>query len=207
MTLAAHGELPSRIQTRGRCAGAAVDDEVAVRLAAYLDILARWNRTINLTALDIEPPSDEAIDRLVIESVVAAKHVRPDEHVVLDVGSGGGSPALPLKLALPRLQFVLVESRVRKAAFLREAVRHLELRDVVVENRRLEDLDRSLEVDLVTLRAVRCDAALIAAIRRLKRSTGRIFWFGSEESALPVSGDTETFALVQERQSRLLISL
>ncbi len=205
MTLSAHGELPSRIQARGSSAGVSIDDQLAARLAAYLEILARWNRTINLTALELEPPGDDAIDRLAIESVVAAQYVRPDEHLVLDVGSGGGSPALPLKIALPRLRFVLVESKIRKAAFLREAVRHLELRDVEVENRRLEDLEPASRADLVTLRAVRLDGATVGAIRCLVRPQGRIFLFGSGHSTSTVLEDAEVVALVAERQSYLTI--
>jgi 16S rRNA (guanine527-N7)-methyltransferase len=205
MTRSAGGELPSRIRARGSAAGAVIDDELANRLAAYVEILARWNRKINLTALELEPPTDDAIDRLVIESVVAAQYVRPDEEFVLDVGSGGGSPALPLKLVLPRLRFVLVESKVRKAAFLREAVRHLELRDVDVENRRLEDLARGRRADLVTLRAVLLDAALAEAMRSVMKPDGRIFFFGSAQTDASVLKDVQVVPLVSERQSFLSI--
>ena len=202
MTPAADSDLRARIRARASRAGADVDETLARRLAAYLEILARWNRKINLTSLDVDPPSDEAIDRLVIESVVAATFVNADEHVVLDVGSGGGSPALPLKLALPRLRFILVESKVRKAAFLREAVRHLELDGVEVENRRVEDLGgMASRVDLVTLRAVRVDESLEAAIRGVLRSAGRIFLFGSA----PVS--EKSISLVAERLSSLTIGM
>ncbi len=58
----------------------------------------------------------------------------------MDVGSGGGSPAIPLKLAVPRLRLTMVEAKARKSAFLREAVRHLGLEQRSVETARYEEL-------------------------------------------------------------------
>jgi 16S rRNA (guanine527-N7)-methyltransferase len=201
------GDLSSRIAARASTAGAAVDETLARRLAAYTELLARWNRTINLTALKIDPPDDEAIDRLLIESIVAAKYVNADEHFVIDVGSGGGSPALPLKLALPRLRFVLVESKARKAAFLREAVRHLELADVVVEHQRIETLAEHMpRADLVMMRAVRIDAPMARAIAQLLATNGRAFLFGSTETPeRDCFSATDVHPLVDERRSSLRI--
>lgn len=197
------GDLPRRIADRASRVGAPIDDALAGKLADYLELLARWNRTINLTALAVDPPGDEAIDRLVVESIVASRHVRADETRVLDVGSGGGSPAIPLKLAVPRLHFVLVESRSRKAAFLREAARQLSLDHVSVENRRLEDVALSPAADVVTMRAVRADAALMASVTQLARPDGRLLMFASSATARPPG--VETVPLVPERQSVLLM--
>lgn len=197
--------LPSRILKRASKAGAPVGQELAERLAAYLELLARWNDRINLTGLPVDPPTDEAIDRLLVEPVAAARYVEPHEALVLDVGSGGGSPALPLKLAVPRLRFVLVESKARKAAFLREAVRHLALEGVEVEHRRLEDVPpRTEHVDLVTVRAVRIDRALMATLRRFVEPHGRVFAFTAADSKLPASG--EAHVLVPERRSYVVIA-
>ena len=74
-----------------------LDESLASSLVTYYELLARWNRKINLTSL--EDP-DEAIDRLLLEPVIAARHLSPAVVNVMDVGSGGGSPALPLALAL-----------------------------------------------------------------------------------------------------------
>src|SRR5206468_1311667 len=111
----------------GSTAGVPVGEDLADQLAAYLALLSRWNKKINLTALDVATPSDDAVDRLIVEPLAAARLLVPEDRTCIDVGSGGGSPAIPLKIAVPRLQMLMVESRARKAAFLNEAVRQLEL--------------------------------------------------------------------------------
>lgn len=181
--------VAARIGARAQRAGVTVSPILGVSLAAYLELLARWNGKINLTALDVDGPSDEAIDRLIIEPLVAAEHIRPSETFCIDVGSGGGSPAIPLKLAVPRLRVMLVEAKVRKSAFLREAVRQLGLSSVEVENRRFEELLGRAglieSADLVTIRAVRVDRTLLGGIAGLLRPGGRLFWFDSSGSAGP----------------------
>jgi 16S rRNA (guanine527-N7)-methyltransferase len=175
-------EPAARIADRAARVAIPIETGVPQQLAEYLQLLARWNRRINLTALKVDPPTDEAIDRLLIEPLVAAGRIEPSDRLAVDVGSGGGSPALPMKIAAPALRMVLVESRVKKCAFLREAVRHLGLTDVSVENERVEDLARRSELqgaaDLVTMRAVAPSHELWGSIRALVKPGGRFFWFG-----------------------------
>jgi 16S rRNA (guanine527-N7)-methyltransferase len=131
-------EFSDRVSRRARKAGVRVQDGLVERLEAYYRLLESWNARINLTALDLVNGPDSTIDRLLIEPLVAARHL-PDDARVIDIGSGGGSPAIPLQLARPDLRLTLVEAKVRKCAFLREAGRHLEL-DILVENSRYEAL-------------------------------------------------------------------
>ena len=131
-------DFEQAIHARLGIAGVRIDARAASSLARYLTLLARWNRRINLTAFDLDRPADHAIDRLIVEPVLAAADVRDRDRVVIDIGSGGGSPALPLKIVLPHVRLTLIEARVRKSAFLREAVRELNLDDVDVETFRLE---------------------------------------------------------------------
>ena len=172
------------------------------RLDAYLELLARWNTRINLTALPVEPLADEAVDRLVIEPLEAARHVNGTDRVAVDIGSGGGSPAIPLKLAAPHLHMVLVESKVRKAAFLREVVRTLGLGDIEVANCRFEAFE-SAPVHLVTLRAVRPDLKLIMGITSLLRTEGRLFWFISFDQIRSAAAAKKLHALELESEQRL----
>jgi 16S rRNA (guanine527-N7)-methyltransferase len=169
------------VRARAEHAGVEVGDDLRDALAAYLALLARWNRKINLTSFDLEVPTDAAIDRLVIEALVAAPLVRTTDRVAIDVGSGGGSPALPLRLACPQLEMVLVEVRERKAAFLREAVRELGLSNVRVEVSTFEQLaassKRGARADLVTMRAVRADEEIWEGISAVLAPAGRILWF------------------------------
>ncbi len=158
-----------------------VSSGLAAALAFYVGLLAKWNTTINLTALPLDPPDENALDRLIIEPLVAVRLVSASARLAMDIGSGGGSPALPMKLALPAVRFVLVESKVRKAAFLREAVRQLEIGDVEVANCRFEELltrpDVRGAMDLVTLRAVKTDTSLWAGIEGVLKPGGHVILF------------------------------
>jgi len=112
-------------------------EELVEKLETFYSLLYRWNQKINLTSI-ADP--DEAIDRLLLEPLLAARHVPPSATRLMDIGSGGGSPAIPLKLALPHLHLTMVEAKVRKSAFLREASRQLGLTATDVETMRVEEL-------------------------------------------------------------------
>ena len=134
-------ELRDRLRRRAKRAGVDLTPELAERLERYYALLSKWNAKINLTSFRLEPAGqDEAVDRLLIEPLVAARHVPPEATTVIDIGSGGGSPAIPLALAAPRLHLRMVESKTRKAVFLREAVRELDLGRGEVETSRFEEL-------------------------------------------------------------------
>jgi len=207
-------DVRSRLQRRAKRAGEDPSLGFLTKAEAYLELLLRWNTRINLTALPLNPPSDEALDRLVIEPLVAARQVTDEDHLAIDVGSGGGSPGLPFHLARPAVAMILVEVKVRKSAFLREAVRQLDLDTVQVENRRFEELlsrtDLLESVDLVTLRAVRPNAALWNTVQAFLRPGGRVLWFGSGaagggEGIAPSLQEAGRVSLVPQRGSRLII--
>jgi len=134
---------------------------------------------------------------------------------MLDIGSGGGSPAIPLKLAMPALNLTMVESKTRKSAFLREAVRVLNLADAAVETARAEDLLTRSELvesqDLVTIRAVRIEEKLLTKIQAFLRLGGRILLFrstGGTEAPPPATPPLvyeATWTLVESLRSRLVI--
>lgn len=158
---------------------------LAERLVAYFELLERWNRTINLTSLS-DP--DEAIDRLLLEPVAAAASL-PRNARLIDLGSGGGSPAIPLALAGSASRLVMVESRSRKAAFLRESVRELGL-PAVVENARFEDLAGQVnyreQMEVVSIRAVRLDSAAFEASAAFLGSDGQVALFEAATAASPL---------------------
>lgn len=164
------------------------------QLRRYLALLGHWNDRINLTAFQLDPPGNDAVDRLIVEPVVAARFVGSNNQYCIDIGSGGGSPAIPMKIVCPLLRLTMVEARVRKCAFLREAVRTLGLDRTHVETARFDISwvkKHGTRADLLTMRAVRIDAALWRAIDEVVDSSGRIFHFGSltdadyADSAIP----------------------
>ena len=120
-------EFQDRLARRARRAGLTIRPELGAQLEVYYRLLATWNEKINLTGLNLSEFGPESLDRLLIEPLVAASHVRPAVRSVLDIGSGGGSPALPLALALPDVTLLMVEAKTRKSVFLREALRALGL--------------------------------------------------------------------------------
>ena len=204
--------LKSRLAKRSRREGLDLGPELAERLVAYLDLLYRWNERINLTALS-DP--DEAVDRLVLEPLAAAKFVPGSARSLLDIGSGGGSPAVPLKLAVPRLQLRMVEAKTRKAAFLRELIRTLGLQDTDVEPLRYEELlakpDLHEAVDLVTVRAVRVESGVFMTLQAFLPPGGRLFLFrGGSGPDVPVNlppplAWEATKPLVSSLRSRLVV--
>ncbi len=175
--------LEERLVRRSERAGLGLTAVQASEIAVYLGLLAKWNAKINLTSLPLEPATDAAIDRLVVEALAAERLVEPGARLAIDIGSGGGSPAVPIKVLRRDLGFVLVESKVRKCAFLREVVRELDLEHVEVANQRLEELlarpDLHESAEVVTLRAVRTDGRLWKSLQALVRAGGRVVHFGS----------------------------
>ena len=169
--------LAMRIAARASRAGLHVADPLLQSLAAYVGLLMRWNRRINLTAL---ADDDRGLDKLVVEPLVAAQRLPRPGVSITDVGSGGGSPAIPMKLADPAVRLRMVESRTRKAAFLREAARQLGLEKTVVEACGYEDLaarEDAEESDVVTVRAVRIGNRTLQRIQPLVKPGGAVFLF------------------------------
>ncbi|MGE0460412.1 MAG: 16S rRNA (guanine(527)-N(7))-methyltransferase RsmG [Vicinamibacterales bacterium] len=209
-------ELRERIRRRARHANVAVSPELLQGLEQYYQLLARWNAKVNLTAFKLAPGGeDEAVDRLLLEPVAAARHLPADASQLLDAGSGGGSPAIPLKLAAPHLHLRMVEVKTRKAVFLREAIRDLSLTDAVVETARFEELLSHPELheaaDVVTIRAVRIEPRVLITLQAFLRPGGQLFLFrgpgGGDlaESATPPLMWKATYPLLESLRSRLVV--
>ena len=169
-------ETAERVRTRAKAVGVAIPAHIEGRLIAYFDLLTRWNAKINLTALT---DTDAAIDRLLLEPVAAAATL-PRYLDLIDLGSGGGSPAIPLALALEARRLVMVESRGRKAAFLSEATRSSGL-NAIVANARFETIGAqgtyAGQMDAVSIRAVRPDLATLALAKAFLKPGGKIALF------------------------------
>jgi 16S rRNA (guanine527-N7)-methyltransferase len=209
-------DLRDRICKRARRAGADVSPPLAAGLEQYFSLLAKWNAKINLTSFQLDPSvNDEAIDRLLIEPVVAARHVPSSARLAIDIGSGGGSPAIPLLLAAPHLQVRMVESKTRKAVFLREALRELGVNRATVETSRFEELLTRPELheglDLVTIRAVRVEPRTLVGLQAFLKPGGLLFLFRGPGGAdvagalTPPLSWQATFPLVDALRSRLVI--
>lgn len=151
--------LRARLDAGLEALGLALDAPTRARLIDYIALLARWNRTYNLTA--VRDP-DEMVARHLLDSLALAPHLPPGD--LADLGSGAGLPGIPLALAHPTRRVQLVEANGKKARFLREAKRALALDAVsVVEARAEAGPPDGVRVALVTARAL-ADLALLSRL-------------------------------------------
>ena len=121
------------------------------RLRAYVDLLAKWNRTYNLTAIR-EP--ERMVTHHVLDALAILSHLAPPAGArVLDVGSGGGVPGIPLAIAQPDWRVTLLDSNSKKTTFLTQAVIELALENVDVATARVEAFASAAPYDVVVSRA------------------------------------------------------
>ncbi len=113
--------------------GLELDAGVRGRLMAYLGLLARWNKTYNLTAIH-EP--ERMLTHHLLDSLAVLPHVTADR--LLDVGSGGGLPGIPLAMARPAMHVTLLDASQKKCAFMQQAAIELGLKNVEVVHARAE---------------------------------------------------------------------
>ncbi|CAD86387.1 MULTISPECIES: 16S rRNA (guanine(527)-N(7))-methyltransferase RsmG [Nitrosomonas] len=118
------------------------------RLLRYIELIAKWNSTHNLTS--VRNP-ESMITRHMLDSLVILPHVSGPG--IVDVGSGAGFPGIPVALARPEWQVTLVESNQKKAAFLLQAVLELGLPNISVKQGRVEKIKLENKVDTVVSRA------------------------------------------------------
>lgn len=155
------------------------------QLQAYLDLLLRWNARTNLTA--VRDP-EQIVTRHFGESLFAARVLRDDGAFstgvpvsLADVGSGAGFPGIPIKLFAPEIHLTLIESRNKKATFLKEAIRTLELENAEVYPGRAEHWGKTAQV--VTMRAVEHFGSVLPVAAGLLSVGGRLCLLGGSKAA------------------------
>jgi len=144
----------------------------AGRLAQYLALLAKWNRTFNLTAIR-EP--ERMITHHVLDALAVLPHLPPRPGLrLLDVGSGGGVPGIPLAIARPDWRVVMLDSNHKKTAFLQQAVIELALGNAEAVTARVEDYAADAPFDVVISRAFSDLATFAQASARLLAPGGQL---------------------------------
>ena len=148
-----------------------LSEQQLTQISTYIDLLLRWNARINLTSIRDE---ENIVTRHFGESFFACRIAMPHHPTRLaDVGSGAGFPGLPIKIYAPKTHVTLIESNNKKATFLREVIRALNLAEADVFAKRAEDFPAG-SVDLVTLRAVERFESALQAAARLVAPSGRL---------------------------------
>jgi 16S rRNA (guanine527-N7)-methyltransferase len=157
-----------------RAVGVSLSQDAANKLLLFREELTRWNRKVNLTA--ITDPT-EILEKHFIDSLAVVPQLAGATSL-LDIGSGGGFPGIPIKLALPNLDVTLLESSGRKVAFLKHALATLEVGDSIraVEGR-AEGEPRAEKVaiaEVVISRAVQAPDDWVALGRTYVAAGGRL---------------------------------
>lgn len=140
----------------------ALDESVQGKLIDYLLLLHKWNKAYNLTA--IRDPQQMLIRHL-LDSLAVLPHVRPGR--IIDVGSGGGLPGIPLAICLPQASLTLLDSNGKKTRFLTQVKGELGLENVEVVHGRVEEFKPQQHFDTVITRAYASIAGILNSSRHL----------------------------------------
>jgi len=169
--------------------------EGAIRqLKQFVELAWQWNSKINITAAKSK---EEIVTRHILDSLTALKCLSNNTQTVLDIGSGGGFPAIPLAITNPLTHFILVERVPKKCAFLNRAKRKLGLTNITVENFDLQDLTLKDKVTFAITRAVRVDSNLKSIL--ISKGIEKIITFTSEKTN---SEKTYSYNLIGESKNR-----
>lgn len=145
-------------------------DRGEATLLAYLALLDKWNRVYNLTAVR-EP--ERMVTHHLLDSLAVVPFFNGDS--VLDVGSGGGLPGIPLAVVRPELRVTLIDSVAKKTAFLQQAKAELVLNNLSVVTGRVEDFRPDTGFDVIVSRAFSELVEFVTLTRHLLEPGGR--WF------------------------------
>ena len=147
---------------------------VQQKLVHYIQLIARWNKTFNLTAIrDVE----EMVSKHLLDSLVVQPYVEGDK--ILDVGSGAGLPGIPFAITSPEKRFTLIDSNGKKTRFLMQAKIDLKLDNVEVVNKRVEDYQPTehghrLYFDVITARAYASTDDILSSTAHLQDASTTI---------------------------------
>ncbi|MDT8283759.1 MAG: 16S rRNA (guanine(527)-N(7))-methyltransferase RsmG [Gammaproteobacteria bacterium] len=181
--------------------------EMQQKLVHYIQLIARWNKTFNLTAIrDVEQMvSKHLLDSLVVQPFV-------DSSLVLDVGSGAGLPGIPFAITSPDKHFVLIDTNGKKTRFLMQAKIDLKLDNVEVIHQRVQDYQPMKEghriyFDVITARAYAAVDDILSNTLHLQDKTTSILvmqgkldeHFNSAQHKLVESFSLDVYGLEAER--------
>jgi 16S rRNA (guanine527-N7)-methyltransferase len=201
-------EFPdARIADALRPFGIAASADLCQAIREYISSLLLWNQKVNLTSITSPP---EILQRHFGESLFAVPAVPIRARRLADVGSGAGFPGLALRLLLPDAEVTLIEPNAKKATFLAEVARKLDLARVCVRRERTEGIELDGPIaDVVTARAIGDFDSLLAWSGRALAPAGQlVLWVGS--ASVPVLQSHASFSWkppirIPKSQNRVLL--
>src|SRR5271156_5161841 len=187
--------------------GIATTRALCASIRAYVELLLRWNQKIALTT--ITGPV-EILRRHFGESLFAVNEVPIRHGRLADVGTGAGFPAIPISMAVPELECVLIESNQKKATFLSEVVRTLNLQRIRIFRGRMEAYQiLGQKFDFVVSRALGMHRELLRWSENQLGADGNIiYWIGDEDGAKianDISWNWRALSRIPDSQNRSLL--
>ena len=144
-----------------------ITDDQCEALLGYVELLVKWNKVINLTA--VRDPQ-EMVRRHIVDSLAVHEHI--DSSTLIDVGAGAGLPGIPLAILKPHMNVTLIDSVAKKTRFIQQAALALKLANVTVLHSRVEEVDE--QAQLVIARAFAAPEKLASLTRHLLPPAGRL---------------------------------
>lgn len=162
-----------------------INDQQIAQLEKFTNSLREWNQRHNLISRKDE---DRVWEYHILPSLIPLPLIEfPKECWLLDIGSGGGVPAIPIKIIRPDLRIMMVDSVRKKTLFLQKVILDLQLKDIAVKRERIESLTDSVlaeKFDIITVRAVANVSQLIDWSRPfLKKEGFLLLWKGLSDVA------------------------
>jgi 16S rRNA (guanine527-N7)-methyltransferase len=162
-----------------------IDQQRQHAMLAYLDLLKRWNRVYNLTAIKGDT---ELLTRHLLDSLSIVPYLHGDR--VIDIGSGAGLPGIPVALACPQRQVTLIDSNAKRCRFLRQVKAQLKLQNVSIVQQRAESYRSDEKFDSLVSRAFSSLMSFIASSQHLLADGGQFIamkgqWPEDDSTELP----------------------
>lgn len=189
--------------------GISLPQSAQEQMLSLLELLKQWNRVHNLTAVR---RFEDMIDRHLLDSLAALPYLNAAKRIC-DVGTGAGFPGLPLAIALPEVNFVLLDSSLKKIQFVRQAILTLGLKHVTAVHARVEQYDAEGGFDWVLSRAMTSLGAFVALAGHLASRSGSLLAWkanleSSEQNEVPASHRitrVQSVKLPGEAKNRVLV--
>jgi len=158
-------------------------------LLKFVELLKKWNKVYNLTALKTEK---EFLELHILDSLTITSHVENSINV-LDVGSGAGLPGIPLAIMLPNVNFVLLDSNIKKTRFIQQAIIDLKLSNCSVVHERIESFSPDKKFDTITTRAFAEIKDTIEKLQHFSTNELRILFMKSKSASEELKKLNETY--------------